>query len=228
MRQLEAQYSKVDGPLVAYNGALVVDASNRVVLDKPIDLESAAAVAALCADIGLHISLYCGTEWYANGNDHWTMREINNTRVSPNELLSLAYVESGGLSSGLPHKMMCMGEEALVDAVSLLVEADPQIVGYRSKPTYLEIAHSGVSKGDGLAWLASDAGVELDQIVFFGDNFNDLPAFEVAGFSVAVGNAKSDVLDSADFVTLTHHEDGVADFLNRWLDGDVDLACVRP
>ena len=68
---------------------------------------------------------------------------------------------------------------------------------YRSKPTYLEIASSACSKGDGLRALAVELGVDLADTVFFGDNHNDVSAFEVAGTAVAVANAVDPALDAA-------------------------------
>lgn len=59
------------------------------------------------------------------------------------------------------------------------------------------------------SWLKSDAvqdlckrhGLSPDQIAFIGDDLNDLPAFEYAGFSFATANAVPEVKARADIVT---------------------------
>ena len=49
-----------------------------------------------------------------------------------------------------------------------------------------------------------------EQLIAFGDGFNDKSMIEYAGMGVAMGNAQQPVKDAADFVTLTNDEDGVA------------------
>ena len=49
--------------------------------------------------------------------------------------------------------------------------------------------------------------------------YNDLPAFEVVGTSIAVANAKDAVLAAATVVTSRNHDDGVAKYLEDFLAG---------
>ncbi len=50
--------------------------------------------------------------------------------------------------------------------------------------------------------FAEQNGLELSEICFIGDDINDLPAMEIAGFSVAPPNAHFSVLKKVNFVTL--------------------------
>ncbi|MNJ00223.1 putative phosphatase YwpJ [compost metagenome] len=43
-----------------------------------------------------------------------------------------------------------------------------------------------------------------------GDSYNDLPMFETAGYKIAMGNAADLLKETADFITLTNVEHGVA------------------
>lgn len=52
-----------------------------------------------------------------------------------------------------------------------------------------------------------------------GPMYNDLPAFEVVGTSIAVANAKDAVLAAATVVTSRNHDDGVAKYLEDFLAG---------
>ena len=94
-----------------------------------------------------------------------------------------------------------------------MLETNDQTVSYRSKDTYLEIANASVSKGTAVSIIANQLDVPLESIHFFGDNYNDLSAFDVVGTSIAVANAKQEVLDAADVVTERHHDDGVATYI---------------
>ncbi|MFM6848225.1 MAG: HAD hydrolase family protein, partial [Terrabacter sp.] len=182
--------------------------------------DDARAAYAVCSRLGLHASFFAGDDWYAWGPDEWTEREATITAVDPSELSAHEYVGSDRVDAQPPHKVMAMGDPALVDELEAALAGLPGVVAYRSKPTYLEIASSACSKGDGLASLAAELGLDLADTVFFGDNHNDVSAFAVAGTAVAVANAVDPALEAASVVTSHHREDGVAEYLEAWLDRD--------
>ncbi|WP_394525615.1 HAD family hydrolase [Paenarthrobacter nicotinovorans] len=110
-----------------------------------------------------------------------------------------------------------MREQSLVDGIEALLSTEPGVVTYRSKDTYLEIANSACSKGLGVEVAAEELGYHRDDCYFFGDNYNDIPAFAAVGTSIAVANGKPAVLDAATITTSRHHDDGVAAYLEAWL-----------
>ena len=217
MRILEAIYGGTGVPLAAYNGGLVLNSDGDAVLDVPVDAASAALIYEKCRELDLHCSFYSGDDWYAWADDHWSQRETNNTAISPNPEPASHYAETDLITEAPPHKIMCMGEPHLIDQIESLLESRKAVVTYRAKDTYLEIANSAVSKGDGAEMAANELGVDLGDVHFFGDNFNDLPAFAVAGTAIAVANARPEVLAAADITTASNHDDGVAEYLNHWM-----------
>ncbi|MDO9395534.1 MAG: Cof-type HAD-IIB family hydrolase [Herbiconiux sp.] len=204
-------------PLVAYNGGLVLDVDGEVLHSDPIPSAAARAVFSLCARLGVHASFYSFDDWYAWADDFWSEREIANTRVSPGSLTAADYLAQGLVDSAPPHKIMCMGEPALIDELEAAVALLPGVEGYRSTPKYLELVSATTSKGVGMRVVAEALGVALADCVFFGDNHNDLPAFELAGTAVAVANARTAVLAAAHAHTARNHDDGVAQYLEHFL-----------
>ena len=204
-------------PLIAYNGGLVRRADGSVVTDVAIAPDDARAAYAVCERLALHASFFAGDDWYAWGPDEWTEREARITAVDPSTMSAHDYVASGRVDARPPHKVMAMGDPASVDVLEAELASRTGLVAYRSKSTYLEIASSGCSKGEALRALAGELGVDLDDTVFFGDNHNDVSAFEVAGTAVAVANAVEPALATAAVVTGHHREDGVAAYLEEWL-----------
>lgn len=79
---------------------------------------------------------------------------------------------------------------------------------------YLTILHPDANKSSGLKTVSDYLGVDLAKISVFGDNFNDLGMFELAGTSIAVSNAQDAVKEKAHIV-LPHSndEDAVAKYL---------------
>ena len=217
MRILEAIYGGHGVPLIAYNGGLVVNLNGKIVHNVPVDPDSAVEIYDASRNLNLHASFYSGDDWFAWGDDYWSQRETNNTGVSPNPEQASHYAETGLIREAPPHKVMCMGEKELVDSIESQLSANERVVTYRAKDTYLEIANSTASKGDGVTMAAAELGIDLGDVHFFGDNYNDLSAFAVAGISIAVANARPEVLKAADVLTDSNHEDGVANYLNNWL-----------
>jgi hydroxymethylpyrimidine pyrophosphatase-like HAD family hydrolase len=99
------------------------------------------------------------------------------------------------------------------DAVADLVE----LTWSEPSAQLLEMSAAGVSKGSGLALLCAARGVDAADVVAFGDMPNDLEMLAWAGHGVAMGNADPSVAATADEVTLTHQQDGVAAVLERLL-----------
>ncbi|GMO53383.1 MAG: hypothetical protein Ta2G_11350 [Termitinemataceae bacterium] len=66
------------------------------------------------------------------------------------------------------------------------------------------------SKAHGIEQVLNFLNLKPDELMVFGDGLNDLEMFDYAGFSVAMGNAHSDLKTHADFITKTVEDDGIA------------------
>lgn len=81
----------------------------------------------------------------------------------------------------------------------------------------VDIAREGNSKGKRLAqWVASQ-GLSMQDVVAFGDNYNDLSMLEAAGTGVAMGNAVDEVKARANVVIGENETTSIADYINRHL-----------
>jgi 5-amino-6-(5-phospho-D-ribitylamino)uracil phosphatase len=78
-----------------------------------------------------------------------------------------------------------------------------------------QIAHKEVSKINGVKFLADMFGFGLEEVVAFGDDYNDMDMISECGIGVAMANAPQDVRDQADTVAPSNDEDGVAVVLER-------------
>jgi 3-deoxy-D-manno-octulosonate 8-phosphate phosphatase (KDO 8-P phosphatase) len=77
-----------------------------------------------------------------------------------------------------------------------------ETVKLRARDLRIEFLYMGVShKRKVIAEVATKAGVSLDEIAFVGDDIIDLPAMRVAGFAIAVANARSQVKAEAHYIT---------------------------
>lgn len=209
---LQASTQTSHFPIVAYNGGLIKN-RDEVLFSNPISLQLTEQVIQLNSDIGVHLSLYNEDEWFVPEDDFWANREANNTQVTPEVLTNSAVLKHWRNYNKGAHKIMCMGEENKVEALYQLLKTSlgDQLHLYRSKPTYIEIAPKEISKLTAIKHLlAHSYNFSEDQVVAYGDNYNDIELLEGVGWGVAVENAKPEVKQIANEITRTSHDNGVA------------------
>lgn len=90
---------------------------------------------------------------------------------------------------------------------------------YRSAPFYIEIMAQNIDKAASLDCLVKHLGIKQEEVIAFGDGYNDLSMIEYAGMGVAMGNAVEGVKERANCVTLTNDEEGIAYKLSELIEG---------
>jgi hydroxymethylpyrimidine pyrophosphatase-like HAD family hydrolase len=91
---------------------------------------------------------------------------------------------------------------------------------YHSKSTYLEIAPRVISKASALKLLLERLyKIEMDDVMAFGDNYNDIELLQSVGLGIAVANARQEVKAVAKEITVDSKLDGVAQAIMRHLLG---------
>lgn len=73
------------------------------------------------------------------------------------------------------------------------------------------------SKGLALKNLLKFLHISSEEVVVFGDNYNDVSMFEAAKYSVCMENADKDVKDKATFICSSNDMNGVSDFIQKYI-----------
>ncbi|MCH7400175.1 Cof-type HAD-IIB family hydrolase [Belliella sp. DSM 107340] len=223
MRHLQKDMCRLGEPLICYNGGFVIhDKPKEVLDDVSISLDLCEALVKIAKGTKVHVSLYQGEDWFEPEYDYWAQREARNTKVDPTlQPLDQVLALWKGRKKGA-HKVMCMGP---ADEIDFFFQNAEQHMGtelhlYRSKDTYIEIAPKSISKASALELLLERKyQIKMDEVMAFGDNYNDIEMLEAVGLGVAVGNALEEVKSIADRVTLSNKEDGVAVMIEEMLLG---------
>ncbi len=95
------------------------------------------------------------------------------------------------------------------------LELDGKAEYLRTNIHHLEVMPSGVSKATGLEFLANELGISMNEIMAFGDFYNDAEMLKAVGLGVAVANATDEVKANADVIIGSCSENGPAVFLNE-------------
>lgn len=73
------------------------------------------------------------------------------------------------------------------------------------------------SKGLALKNLLKLLHISSEEVVVFGDNYNDVSMFEAVKYSVCMENADNDVKDKATFICSSNDMNGVSDFIQKYI-----------
>ena len=84
---------------------------------------------------------------------------------------------------------------------------------YRSAPFFIEVMAQGIDKAASLQMLIEQLGIKQEEVISFGDGYNDLSLIEFAGMGVAMANAVDEVKQRANYITLSNDEEGIYECL---------------
>ena len=119
-----------------------------------------------------------------------------------------------------PTRLVAFGEEYATRALELELQAwfGSRLYVTRSLATFCEILHPESGKEKALERMCALLGSRREEVVVFGNGYNDVPMLAWAGLGVAVGGGVPDALSASDRVARSIEEDGVARVLDELLE----------
>ncbi|MFT4294232.1 MAG: HAD family hydrolase [Micropruina sp.] len=84
-------------------------------------------------------------------------------------------------------------------------------------PVWVDMMNPGVHKGHGIRVLAEHLGLGREQLMAFGDAYNDLEMLDAVAHSYAVSNAYDEVRQRARFIAPSNAEHGVLTVIRQVL-----------
>lgn len=87
----------------------------------------------------------------------------------------------------------------------------------KSSSGFIDIMASGVSKKNSLEKLVRRCNYKREDIVAFGDNYNDIDMLKYAGCAITTKNGVQKVKEICNYVSKSNNEDGVAYAINKYL-----------
>jgi Cof subfamily protein (haloacid dehalogenase superfamily) len=211
-----------DLPLIAYNGAWTKDPFTGE-LHREFSVPPAIALEILehfeSSDFREHLEVHCYYEdqLYVREITDETRRYIARSGVKPQPVGNLRpIIEQSTI------KLLAISQktELLQTLMHHLRDRfSPEVVYLtQSTPTYFEVTHPQANKGLATQYLTETLlGLDSQQVMAIGDNFNDAEMLSYAGLGIAMGDAPASVQALADWVTKDAEEDGVAIALEKFL-----------
>lgn len=206
-----ARYSlalDLDDPIIGTNGAQIwASPSGPIWARYTIPLEVAQAIAELADRQGWELGITVGDTTY--------YRQRPGQNVGPLAPGRAVVAKNADALHDAPVRILTWTPEAIPriqrlchdqfpDAVRLQIHHEPD-----GSVRSLGVFPAGVNKGNALALVMEQLDVDADQVLAIGDDLNDMPMFEQAGFSVALAHAPEAAQAAADRVAPPG-EEGVA------------------
>ncbi len=191
----------------AFNGGALLDADLTVLSFEPLGDADARIALDLFASMGIDVWVFTLDDWLLVDPDgHYVAHEQHTVGFAPTVLKALDGVTGIGKIVGSTADAALL--ERAETALAPLLSTDARAL--RSQSYYLDVTHAKANKGNALRAIAGHAGLSLDHMAAIGDMANDLAMLEIAGFSIAMGNAPDDVRSAADAVTASNRDEGFA------------------
>ena len=206
----------VDSGLVCHNGAVVYDAGARVISETTIPESTARRLVAEARSIDVHFHGFSGDEWMYEIVREGTLR-YEKRQSFPGRKVDFDSLPRLGF-----HKAMFVGteEEAPEVAARIRERLDGLLEVFPTGSGFVELVAPGIGKGKSLAALVESIGGSMEEVIAFGDAWNDEDMLLMAGIGVAMGNAPAELRSRVGRETGPVQEDGVA----AWLEEHFDLA----
>jgi len=221
-----AQFLKnihINAPMILLDGALIATMDKKIIDTKFISKEIADIIINEGGKFGIYPFILALAD--QNLNEAFLYSSILNEHQK--EVLT-RYAKDDNLQECKNiramddnFKIVYMGEEKLLrelastlekifgDSLKFILAPEAYVGCY-----FLTILHKDADKAHGIKSISEYNDFDLSKLTVFGDNFNDLGMFELAGTSVAVANAQIEVKNKADIVLPhTNDEDAVATYL---------------
>lgn len=203
------------GPVITYNGAMIVNAEdNRVLFEQGLLREDARKIWELGLKYNTTMCIWAGNQLYGNRLDDKIHDYKKLSGVEPVLAEDIETLLDIGIT-----KILWYDEVERIE--SFLAQLSPDLfceVSYcTSKPTFLEFFSKKVSKAVAMEKIGELLRVSREETVAIGDGLNDLCMIQYAGLGVAMGNAAKEVKENAQFITDTNDEEGVKKVLEKFL-----------
>lgn len=237
-RQL--RLAELECPVVSLNGAVLTLPDGSIAASRPLNKEDIIPALRWMSDITeLYYEVYTKDNVYVELDKRVRLEKLSELKdedipdgvgwllkamiAKQFQQAAVTYVESmedvWSKEDNPIYKALAfsLNPEVLKEA-STRFAAIPGLIITASHENNIEINHKEANKGNGVSLLAAHYGIPAEQVAVMGDSYNDLPMFEKAGYKIAMGNAAALLKETADFITLSNVEHGVAAGIRHLLD----------
>ncbi|MGL5694391.1 MAG: Cof-type HAD-IIB family hydrolase, partial [Peptostreptococcaceae bacterium] len=209
----EIDFLDSDVPIIACNGALIKDSkTEEVIYSNFIENNKCLAVLKILEKYKVYYQFYSEDLLMCKERDNESSDILRMKRLTNNgvKLISKPNLEID-IKDRYILKIIVVEEKnvSILDEISEEIGLIKGLEITKSWSNNIEIMAKGSNKGNAVKIIAERLNIDKDEIIAFGDNYNDISMLEYVGTGSAMENADDYVKSKAKFVTSANYEDGV-------------------
>ncbi len=212
----ELELEKFGGFILPFNGAKIIDYQNKKsIFEQVLPMAEIPLLYQSSQEYNIPIVTYDDCSIITEkSDDEYVNIEARINRMPVRQVDSFIDTVDFQVT-----KCLMVGEGGYLGNVEVEMKArfGDRLNVYRSEPFFLEIMPQNIDKAYSLGKLSEYLGCPKEEMIACGDGFNDLSMIKYAGLGVAMANAQPVVKESADFITLSNDDDGVAYVVEKFM-----------
>ena len=202
--------------IISFNGSRVRELpSNHILFNSHLSEDSFNELLQLAKDENIFMHTYKDRTVLTEKNNFYSRLEAKLINFKLKEVENLANEING---NDVVKVLLLESPKKLRNAAERII---PQIQNKMSAsfsaPFFLDVSALGADKGSSLKLLAEHLGIARENIIAFGDNFNDKTMIEYAGIGVVMGNACKEMKKFGDIIAPPCYFAGFAKTLQKYL-----------
>ena len=173
-----------------------------------------------------------GIEFYIDGNIYLSQGTYDRESVTEDIQIHQAEVvdKIGIITEDLRGKlkeiegieriqMLCIPEDVQKMIYETLEPMHLSVLSSWMGSRHMEVTHFDAHKGEALKTLTGMLGMDMKDVIAFGDEGNDISMIRMAGLGVAMANGPENVQEAGDIVAPANTEDGAAITIEKYVLG---------
>ncbi|GGA65843.1 Cof-type HAD-IIB family hydrolase [Ornithinibacillus halotolerans] len=217
-------------PIISLNGAMVYNQESELLDNIPMNSNICKEIQAACELENLYFEVYTNKGIVSRSREHFldVLVDIlmtahpNRTRDEVKAAIEQRFQDEKVTFVNDYHslfqdpnidvyKLLAFSmDESSLASVSKKFENNDQVIVTSSGTINLEFNHPEAQKGIAVKKYADSLGIDMKDVVAFGDSYNDLSMLLAAGKGIAMENAVDYIKEQSDAVTKKNIEHGVA------------------
>lgn len=220
----------ITAPVICLNGANTYSKNKELLREAPLGRETAKDVQKHCEEENIYFELFTNEGVYSTSREKFIQVMIDilksaNPDMTEDEIRVGAerrfqneevqfidhYATLFERDDLTVYKILAFSlDDKKLKDLFINLDVNPDLAITSSGEVNLEFNHPDAQKGIALEALAKSMGINMDEVMTLGDNFNDVSMLTMAGRGVAMGNAVEEIKALCKYTTKSNEEHGVA------------------
>ncbi len=209
-------------PIISCNGALIRDPISWNIISKTsIDNEICKKIIAEIRTNKIDVVIYTPEIIHGEKNSKRiaSIKRYNNLKNHSRHLIKYEIVNNivECINSEMEILKILVSMESEWDKkiIFKIVSKYQEVSISNSQSHIIDIVSTKINKGIAIKYICNSLKTKMENVLVYGDNYNDYEMIKIAGHSVAVANAVDDIKKLANEITESAVDGGVANHIQK-------------